>query len=257
MSVRRLAVGALVALGLSISGWAADPVKKSTPSKDDLLERLVVEGGLDAQKALELRPQLEAELAMRSLLASRALAESLDKWPKVAASMELARQNALAQAYLDKMEQELAPTEAELLSDYHSAYPQKRLAKVKFALYASEQKAVAALDSLVKQSATIEEVAKRGDDQLVAQRQGNFGVVSLDAMPEQVAAAIAAEPTRKWPIEPVKTAYGYVLYELSGIETGRERSFEQAKQELEKRRKQLMMRVELAKIKEVAARKAR
>jgi hypothetical protein len=240
------ACAALVAISMSLVSSMAMAQKAST--QEELVRQLGAEAGLDEQKANGLRSQLESELAMRSLLEKRARAAGLDKLPRVAASVELAKQNALAQAYLEQMEKRLVPTEAELRSDYNSAYPEKRLAQVRFAIYTSEDKAAKGLDALKKGSATIEELARLGDDKLLAQKQGDFGMVPFDAMPDGVAAVIGAAPTKKWPDKPIKTMYGHMLYQLEGVKSGREKTYEAAKPELDSRRRQLMMRVELAKL---------
>lgn len=245
------AAGVALACALGLSAMSALPAGRQgapSPAREEMLRQLGAEAGLGEEKAKGLRPQLEAELAMRAMLEKRAIAGGMDKLPRVAASVELAKQNALAQAYLEQMERSLVPTEAELRADYESAYPEKSLARVKFAIYASEERAANALDSLKKGSETIEELAKEGDDKLLAQKQGDFGDVPLDAMPEQVAAAIQAAPERKWPEKAIKTMYGSMLYELNGVARGRERSYEAARAGLEGKRRELMMKVALSKL---------
>lgn len=245
---------ATVLAGLSL-GAAAQGPKDATaaqPSRDALLESLAEEGGLDANKAKELRSQLEAELAMRTLLEKKAVDQGLDKIPKVAASVVLAKQNALAQAYLDKLELSLAPTEAEVKSDYESSFPSKKLAKVKFAIFTTAEEAAKALAMVASGKETIGELAKQGSDPFVASRGGDFGLVPLDALPDQVAAAIEAAPAKKLPASPIKTSHGHVLYELEAVSVGREKTFDQARPELEKRRRQMMLRSELARLKEEA-----
>lgn len=239
----------VLAMALGLSNMATHAHGAPVPGREEMLLQLGAEAGLDEQKSKGLRPQLEAELAMRSLLEQRAIDAGIDKLPRVAASVELARQNALAQAYLDQLEKRMVPTEAELRADYDSAYPEKKMARVKFAIYALDERAAKALDALRKGESTIEEVAKQGDDRLLAQKQGDFGAIPLDAMPEQVASAIAAEPEKKWPDKAIKTMYGSMVYELNGVSRGREKTYEEALGDLGARRRQLMLKVELAKLK--------
>ena len=242
-----LAAVACFALGASVPAPAH--AQKTEPAKADLVRQLGSEAGLDEAKTASMRAQLEAELAMRAMLERKAIAAGLDKLPRVAASVALAKQNSLAQAYLEAMQMKLAPSDAELRSDYDSAFSEKKLAKVKFALYASDAKASEALESLKSGALGIDALAKMGDDKVLAQKQFEFGWIPFDAMPEQVAAAIMAAPKEKWPEKPIKTPYGNMIYQLDEIKDGREKTFDQAKPELFERRKQLMTRVEMAKLK--------
>lgn len=246
--MRRSALGALALAALPLMGWAQTP---AGPARDALIARLAREAGLDAGKEGDpaVRAQLDAELRMRELLEGKAERAGLERDPEVAASLRLARQSALAQAYLDRVEAKLAPTAKELRADYESGYPEKRMARVKFAIFASESKAAEALAAVAAGKESIEAAAARGDDQLVANRGGDFGLVALDALPEEVAARLVGQPAAKWPDAPVRTAYGHVVYELLGMERGRELSFEQARPQLEKTRRQMLMRAELSKIK--------
>ena len=86
-----------------------------------------------------------------------------------------------------------------------------------------------------------------GDDKLVAKAKGDFGWVALDALPVELAKAITADGAKR-PAAPVKTAFGHIVYELEASELRRAKSFQEAMPELEDRRRQMMMRVELAKL---------
>lgn len=244
----RQTLAALFVTVLPLCGWA-----QAAPSsaRDALLSRLARDAGFSAGKEADpaVRAQLESELKMREFLEKKAERAGLEKEPDVAASLRLARQNALAQAYLDQLEVKLVPTTKELKADYESAYPEKAMARAKFAIFASKDKAAEALAAVVAGKETIEAAAARGDDQLVANRGGDFGLVALDALPQEVAARVKSLPQKKFPEKPVSTVYGHVIYELSGLESGREKSFEKALPELEKTRKQMLMRAELSKIK--------
>jgi peptidyl-prolyl cis-trans isomerase C len=222
-----------------------------TTKSDLMIKRLAIDSGLSEQDAKKMRDQLKSELAMRELLEEKAVAEGLDRSPDVAASIELARQNALARAFLDRLEQSLIPAAEDIVSDYESAYPVKKQALAKIAIFAKEDIAAKHLAAVASGMASFEDVAAKADDELVARERGSFGWLAWDALPDEVAAQFDASAARL-PSAPIKTRYGYVIYDLQEKKSEREKEFEAAKSDLIGKRKQLMMRVELGKIKEQA-----
>lgn len=242
----------LVVVTASLAGWSQETANRGGgPSKEILIESLALDSGIEPSKIQGLMPQLESELAMRKYLSGKAIQEGLDKQELVAASLILARQQALSHAYLNKIEASIVLSESDLISDYESAFPKKNKAKIKFAIFAKPEKARAALASLNQGKISIEDLALKADDKLVAQKKGDFGWIDYDAMPEQVVKTLNANKAKR-PASPIKTAYGYVIYEWEESKLDRDKSYAEAKPALELQRKQMMMRAELAKIKKEA-----
>jgi peptidyl-prolyl cis-trans isomerase C len=231
----------LMAWGLAGAAWASEP----SGAEAARLAALAQQAGLDEAKAqsVDAREQLEAELAMRDILGAKAKALGLDKDPKVAAAMELAALSALGQAYLERSRP--APDPQAIEEDWRSAYPPKPMARVKVAIFKDAARAREALAKL-RSGTPMATVASSADDQLLAKQGGDLGWIALDALPSELSKALDA-PGR-WPSEPIRTPYGFAVYELDGRETAPEKTLEQAAPELVNRRLDLARKVELAKL---------
>lgn len=237
---------AVCALGVSV--WACVSAQElDGVGREALLRQLAIEGGISIEKFELAKPHLERELAMRSALVKKAKEMGLVDQEPIKASMALARQNALANAALLKIEESLTPSEEDLKMDYESFFPEKKMAQIKFAIFTKVEKARDALNQLKKGKASMSEVASKADDQVIAEKRGDFGWVPFEAMPEGVAKAIGISQAQ-WPKDPIKTEFGHVIYQLDAVKSSRERSYEQAKPDLEKARRQMMVRAELRKM---------
>lgn len=240
--------GKFAVLALGIFMWGCVSAQEwDGVGHEALLRQLAVEGGISIEKYELAKPHLERELAMRSALAKKAKEMGLAEQEPIKASMALAKQNALANAALLKIEESLMPSEEDLKMDYESFFPEKRMAQIKFAIFTKVGKAKDALSQVKKGKASMSEIASKADDQVIAEKRGDFGWVPFEAMPEGVAKAIANSQA-KWPIDPIKTEFGHVIYQLDSVKSSREKSYEQAKPELEKARRQMMLRAELRKM---------
>jgi peptidyl-prolyl cis-trans isomerase C len=216
-------------------------------SHEALLMQLAIEGGISSDKYEFVRPHLVRELAMRSVLVKKANEMGLADQESIRASVALAKQNALANAALLKIEANLSPSEEELKMDYESFFPEKKMAQIKFAIFTKLEMAKDFLTQLKKGKASMAEIARKADDQVIAEKRGDFGWVPFEAMPEGVAKSIGMSQAQ-WPKDPIKTEFGYVIYQLEAVKSSREKNYEQAKPNLEKARRQMMMRAELRKM---------
>ena len=238
----RRAWGWVLALACA-AAQAADPGEFSP----ERLRALALEAGLDEARAPAARDQLMAELAMRDILAEKAKAAGLHNDPQVAAAMELASASALGQAYLRSRETEPDPKQIE--ADWRSAYPPKEQAKVRLAMFKDKALAARGLSGL-RSGKPMKEVALASDDPALAGQEAQW--IALDALPEQLAKALEPAGAARFPSEPVKTPYGWAIYDLEGRKVAPQKTFEQAKGDLIQRRRELARRVELSKLRQEA-----
>ena len=190
--------------------------------------------------------QLLSSLFVRAVLAQEARETGLDQDPLVKKQGELAFQQILAGAQLDRLVAEASQPDLEALArEQYLANPEQfwvpEQVHVSHILIStekqSEEKARAHAEevlALVKkgQKSFAELALKYSQDPAVQKNQGDLGYVSRDQMvkPFEEAAFAMQKPGEISPI--VKTRYGFHIIRLEDRKPARQKSFEEVKKEL-------------------------
>ena len=190
--------------------------------------------------------QIASNLYVRRAWSEQAVAAGVDKDPKVAAMLRLARDKVLSDAWLARIDQQSAPTDAAALDMAHSIYRAKperfKVAEqvhARHILIAGETpEARARAEELLKQLKAGADFAKlaaeSSDDKGSAARGGDLGFFEKARMvPEFGEAAFALQ--KKGDLSGVvHTKFGYHLIELEERRPAVMRTFDEVKDELVK-----------------------
>ncbi|CAN7232004.1 peptidylprolyl isomerase [Acidovorax sp. LjRoot117] len=249
--IQRLAAAALFTC--ATPGWAASPVLIEGASVAITAEDMQADSlrmPAEMRTVILQKPetvlQIASNLYARRAFAIRAEAEGLDKDPKVAAALKIARDKVLSDAMLEYQDKKNAPTDEALEGLARNVYRAKpdrfrteeevRVSHILFAGTVPESRKLAeqALQEL-KKGADFAVVAKeRSADKASADKGGDLGFFAKGRMvPEfETAAAAMQKPGELSGI--VETKFGYHIIKFNERKPSRIKTFEEAKSDLMK-----------------------
>lgn len=163
------------------------------------------------------RQRLLDELVDIELLARKARERGLDKQPAFIAEDELQAKTILAQTMVREQIAGIEVTDAELAAAYEERVPPHQF-KLAHILVAEQATAQAVLDQL-KQGRPFAELAKRYSiDADNRQRGGSLGLMLMDQLPTEMAAAVRHLKPGEHAAQPVQTPQGWHVVRLEGLE---------------------------------------
>lgn len=245
--LKRCAIGWMIAIGMvSVSHAAMGNEKEQMRAQ---MEQALLEGK-SPQEQESMRAAIAGELDLREALEQRAIKEGIDKTPRAKLLLRMARQEALARAATESIKERAKVSQEELKEDYAIAFPVKKQFEGVLAVFAKKERAERALESIKKGESSIEREAKESSDAMVAEREGKMGWVPLEALPASLAASIEAQAEGSLSEAPIETKFGFFIARVDHKKESAAKSFEEARDLLEKQRREMLLRVELKKIQE-------
>jgi len=212
------------------------------------------------------KKQFAEDYLRMKMLASAGTKAGLDKDPEVLSQLALMRENLVANAQLQKIEEGIKISDEDLMKTYESNKGQYEQVKARHILIAfkgspaaqqgkpelTEEQAKAKADELHKQitgGASFEELAKKESDDVGSGSQGgDLGEFGRGQMvPEFEKAAFEAKDGEVTPV--VRTQFGYHIIK---VDSHASTPFEQVKATLEKNERQTRLQAELDKMKTAA-----
>ncbi len=188
------------------------------------------------------------ELSLREKLEAKAKAAGLDKRPEVAARMRMASQGALIDAFMEDLRSAATVEEKTLRQDYEVAYPPIRQAEIEAALFERREDAIAARKRIAKGASSVSAEAKKGSNEILRSSGGKMGFMALNSFPEKEAAALERAKDGELLAEPIETPFGHMIVRVLRKKTEPEKTFEEARAQLEENRRQLMAKIRLKEI---------
>lgn len=186
----------------------------------DLFEdyaQTMTNGKATSELSPEDREQIREELVRMDLVAEKAVKDGLDKDPKVASRLEIARLNILQQAAAQKYLKERAPTDAELHAEFDAQVAATPLVEyhARHILVSSEETAQKIIEQL-KNGGDFATLAKRfSADTSTAQKGGDLGWFHPDAMRNKnFSDAVGLLKKNEITSTPVQTQYGWHVVQL-------------------------------------------
>lgn len=196
----------------SAAGEAAATVNGVVISKSRVDLMIKQGAGNGRPDSVESRKAIIDQLALQMLVAEEAVKKGLDKSPEVLEQMDVLRQSALANAYVqdyiknnpvsdDKLKVEYDRIKAEITGNEY---------KARHILVATEAEAKDIIAKLKKDSAVFERMAmEKSLDTGSKLKGGDLGWFDLSRMVPEFGAAVAKLDKGKFTEEPVKTQFGY------------------------------------------------
>jgi peptidyl-prolyl cis-trans isomerase C len=156
------------------------------------------------------RKEIVDRLVVTMLLAQEAERRGLDQERRIAAQLELQRLETLANFMSERFARENPPTEAELRAAYEETLPQfDRIEyKARHIIVETERQARRIIDDLDDGDDFIE-LANEYSTGPTASEGGDLGWITVDAVDEPFAAALAATTPGTHNPEPVQTEFGW------------------------------------------------
>jgi len=194
------------------AGEAAATVNGVVISKSRVDLMIKQGAGNGRPDSVEYRKAIIDQLALQMLVAEEAVKKGLDKSPEVLEQMDVLRQSALANAYVqdyiknnpvsdDKLKVEYDRIKAEITGNEY---------KARHILVATEAEAKDIIAKLKKDSAVFERMAmEKSLDTGSKLKGGDLGWFDLSRMVPEFGAAVAKLDKGKFTEEPVKTQFGY------------------------------------------------
>ena len=206
---------------------------------DEILYLLGVQSGSGEAAAPLLAKQMTPEemnafleqVARAILFSKGAIIRGLHLDPEVAARIRWNSINALAEAYIGSMASSLSFDEKALRTHYEEHrrnYHQEELVRVRHILTVDEEQARTALLRLLSGEDFSAVATSLSVDFATAEKGGDMGWISRSALPEPLDEAIFSAPQHSI-LGPVKTKYGYHVFEVLERRRARALSFEEAR----------------------------
>jgi peptidyl-prolyl cis-trans isomerase C len=195
----------------------------------------------------EGRAEIIDQLVFLQILTNEAERNGLHEERRIAAELELQRQQFLARAMAERFTEENPPTQSELRDLYEQSLPRLRRAeyKTRHILVDTEEEAVDLITQL-NQGADFAELAMEHGTDSTREDGGDLGWITPDSVVEPFAVAIAAATPGNHLEAPVETQYGWHVILVEDKE-------EQAAPGLEAVRQELIVAVESQKLDAYAA----
>lgn len=168
------------------------------------------------------RQRLLDELVDIELLARKARERGLDQQPAFQAEDELQAKTILAQRMVREQIAGLQVSDAELATAYEARVPPHmfKLAQI----LVTDQSAAQTVLAQLKQGRPFAELAKRHSiDADSRDKGGRLGSLLIDQLPTEIAAAVRHLQPGELAAQPVKTAQGWHVLQLQGLEPRPER----------------------------------
>jgi peptidyl-prolyl cis-trans isomerase C len=181
----------------------------------------------------EARAEVIDQLVFLQLLTNEAERNGLDEERRIAAALEMQRQQYLARAMAERYSDENPPTESELREIYEFNLPRLRRTeyKTRHILVDTEAEAADLIDQL-NQGADFAELAMEYGTDSTQEDGGDLGWITPDSVVEPFAAAIQVA-TPGQPLDtPVETQYGWHVILVEDTEEQAAPGLEAVRQEL-------------------------
>jgi peptidyl-prolyl cis-trans isomerase C len=158
----------------------------------------------------EGRAEIVEQLVFLQILTNEAEKEGLHEERRIAAQIELQRQQLLARAMADRFAEENPPTESELRDLYELNLPRLRRTEYKTRhILVDSESAATELIAQLNQGADFAELATEHGTDATQEDGGDLGWITPDSVVEPFASAVQAA-TPGEPLEaPVETQYGW------------------------------------------------
>ena len=229
----------VLSLSLSSSALAAEVAKVNgvaIPSErvDLLVKDLVTRGAKDTP---EVRKNVRDELIHQEMVAQAAQARGLEKDPKVAQRLELARQQVLVDAYMQDYLAKNPVPDAEVKAEYEKL---KKAAsgkeyRARHILVSTEAEANDVLAQLAKGKNFAELAKARSKDKGTAARGGDMGWQRAEYLMDEFAAALVKMKVGETSKAPVKTQAGWSLIRLESTQNTKVPTYDQSREEIRRR----------------------
>lgn len=186
---------------------------------------------LAAQMTPTEREAFLEQVARAILFSKGAIIRGLHLDPEVSARIRWNRINTLAEAYIGSMSSSLSFDEKDLRTHYENnrqKYRQKEAVRVRHIVTAEEGIARTARLRVLSGEAFAEVAASLSVERATAQTGGDMGWVSRGSLPANLEEAVFSAPLQSV-LGPVKTKYGYHVFEALGHRDARTLSFEEVR----------------------------
>ncbi|GAB4180696.1 MAG: peptidylprolyl isomerase [Rhodocyclaceae bacterium] len=181
----------------------------------------------------DTQTRVREELIRREVISQEAKKKGLDKKPEVAAQMEMARQVALIQAYIQDYIRAHPISNEALKKEYDHVVARlgNKEYKARHILVEKEDEARAIIAKL-KAGGKFEELAKQSKDPGSKEHGGELGWSSPANYVKPFSDAMVKLAKGQYTTEPVKSDFGYHVIQLDDLRERKLPSFEEAKTEL-------------------------
>jgi peptidyl-prolyl cis-trans isomerase C len=178
-----------------------------------VVDRIVAQGaGAGRPDTPESRKAIVEQLALQAVIAQEAIKKGLDKSPELVEQLDLMKQSALANAYVQDFIKSNPVTDDMLKAEYEriKATVSGTEYKARHILVEKEAEAKEIVARLRKTPGAFEKLAaERSKDQGSKARGGDLGWFDARRMVPEFAAALGKLEKGKFTIEPVKSQFGY------------------------------------------------
>lgn len=186
-----------------------------------------------ATDGADLAAKVREELIRREVIFQEARRRGLDKKPEIAAQMDMARQVALIQAYIQDYVRSHPVSDGAVRKEYDNVVARlgSKEYKARHILVEKEADARAIIDKL-KGGGKFEELAKDSKDPGSKDRGGDLGWSSPANYVKPFSDALVKLEKGKYTTEPVKSDFGYHVIQLDDVRERKLPGFDEAKAEL-------------------------
>ena len=229
-------------------------------SVDEILYLLGLQSGADvagapliaAQMTTNQREAFLEQVARAILFSKGAIIRGLHLDPVVSARIRWNRINTLAEAYIGSMSSSLSFDEKVLRKHFEKNrqnYRQEEAVRVRHVFTTEEENARTALLLILSGKLFSEVAASLSVDYTTAETGGDMGWVSRGSLPEILEEAVFSAPLQSV-LGPVKTKYGYHVFEVLERRRPRALSFEEVRDTVRAELVEQVMASEAASLKE-------
>jgi len=209
-------------------------------SRADLLaSNQLAQGAPDNER---LRSQIREELIRREVISQEARKKGLDKKPEVVTQMDMARQVALIQAYIQDYLKAHPIGDDALRKQYDEIVVRlgNKEYKARHILVEKEDDAKAIVVKL-KAGEKFEELAKQSKDPGSKERGGDLGWSSPANYVKPFADALVKLEKGRYTTEPVKTDFGFHVIQLDDVRDRKPPAFDDVRNELSQNMQRQML----------------
>lgn len=206
---------------------------------DVLASNQIAQGATDNE---QMRAQVREELIRREVIFQEARKKGLDKKPEVAAQMDMARQVALIQVYIQDFLKANPVSDEVLKKQYDEIVARlgNKEYKARHILLDKEEDAKAVVAKL-KAGEKFDELAKQSKDPGSKERGGDLGWSSPANYVKPFADALVKLDKGRYTTEPVKTDFGFHVILLDDVRDSKPPTFDQVKGDLAQRNQRQML----------------
>ena len=221
-----------------------------TARGDALIAGQIAQGQPDTP---ELRAAVREELIRREVLVQAAQKQGIDKKADVQTQVEMARQQVVIGAYLQKFVQANPVTDAQIKQEYEAIKAQlgDKEYKARHILVEKEADAKAIIEKLGK-GEKFEDLAKQSKDPGSKDRGGELGWAAKASYVPAFSAAMVALDKGAYTKTPVKTDFGWHVIQLDDTRDLKLPTLEEAKPQIINRLQQKMVEQQVKTLREKA-----